>query len=178
MNRVVWSRKTMLLNSLLFWPMVFIGGYVLWGKSAAMFWVYAVVWLGVIVLGRYFVCRNCKYYGMDCPTFGYSYLARMFKKDESKPFNGRACDIDILAQMLVMLLPILAWIFSAGGVVVSKYGTVDHALMGVYIALGFMMLGAHSSTGCNKCDIAECRMSKAAKECKATSCSRGDSRIA
>ena len=58
MSRVPWSRRTMLLNSLLFYPAVFLGGYVLWGKSAVMFWVYAAVWLGVIVLGRYFVCRD------------------------------------------------------------------------------------------------------------------------
>jgi hypothetical protein len=177
MSQIVWPRKTMLLNSLLFYPMVFIGGYVLWGKSAAMFWVYAAVWFGVIVLGRYFVCRSCKYYGVDCPTFGYSYLARVFRRDASKPFNGRACDIDMLAQMLVMLLPILAWIFSAAGFVVSKYGTVDHALMGVYM-VGFLGLSVHSKNGCSKCDIAECRLSKAAKERKAASRSRGDSRIA
>ncbi len=166
MNRVVWSRKTMLLNALLFWPMVFLGGYVLWGKSSAMFWVYAAVWLGIFTLGRYFVCRRCKYYGTDCPTFGYSYLARMFKKDESKPFSGRACHIDALVQMLVMLLPILAWIFSAFDIVVSQYKTVDHVLMGVYVALGLLMMAAHSVNGCSKCDIAECRLSKAAKECR------------
>jgi hypothetical protein len=166
MSSVNWSRKTMLLNALLFWPTVFLGGYVLWGKSAAMFWVYAAVWLGIIVLGRYFVCRRCKYYGVNCPTFGYSYLARMFKKDESNPFSGRACHIDALLQMLVMLLPVLAWIFSAFDIVVSKYSTTDHVLSGVYLILGLLMLGAHSATGCSKCDIAECRMSKAAKERK------------
>ena len=41
----------MLLNSLLFYPAVFLGGYVLWSKSAVMLWVYAAVWLGVIVPG-------------------------------------------------------------------------------------------------------------------------------
>jgi|GEM_PF-2564785 len=166
MNKVIWPRKTMLLNALLFWPAVFLGGYVLWGKSVALFWVYVAVWLGVIVLGRYFVCRSCKYYGTDCPTFGYSYLVRIFKKDESQPFNGRACELDALIQMLVMLLPVLAWIFSAFNIVVSQYKTVDHILMGVYVALGILMLGAHSVTGCSKCDIAECRLSKAAKEHK------------
>lgn len=166
MNRVIWPRKTMLLNALLFWPAVFLGGYVLWDKSAAMFWAYVAIWLGIIVLGRYFVCRRCKYYGVDCPTFGYSYLARMFKKDESKPFSGRACHIDALVQMLVMLLPILAWIFSACDIVVSEYGTVDHALTGEYVALGLLMLGAHSATGCSRCDIAECRMSRAARGIK------------
>ena len=164
MSSINWSRKTMLLNALLFWPTVFLGGYVLWGKSAAIFWVYVAVWLGVIVLGSYFVCRNCKYYGTDCPTFGYSYLARMFKKDESKPFSGRACHIHALVQMLVMLLPMLAWIFSLCDVVVSEYGKTDHILTGIYVALGILMMCVHNSTGCSKCDIVECRLSKAAKE--------------
>ena len=166
MSWVQWSRQTMLLNSLLFYPAVFLGGYVLWGKSLAMFSVYAAVWLGVIVLGRYFVCRRCKYYGVDCPSFGYSYLARMFKKDESKGFSGLACHIDTLVQMVVMLLPVLAWIFGVLDIVVSRYGTIDHVLMGIYVALAVAMLGVHSTTGCNRCDIAECRLSKAAREPK------------
>ncbi len=166
MSRVPWSRRTMLLNSLLFYSALFLGGYVLWGKSAVMFWVYAAVWLGVIVLGRYFVCRRCRYHGVDCPSFGYSYLARMFKKDESKRFSGLACHIDILVQVLVMLLPVLAWIFGGLHVVVPKYDTIDHVLTGTYVALALSMLGVHTATGCNRCDIAECRLSKAARESK------------
>ena len=166
MNRVLWSRQTMLLNSLLFYPAVLLGGYVLWGKSAVMFSVYVAVWLGVIVLGRYFVCRRCQYYGADCPTFGYSYLARMFKKDETKPFSGLACHIDILVQVLVMLLPVLAWILGGLHVVVPRYDTIDHVLTGTYVALAVLMLGVHSATGCNRCDIAECRLSRAARDRK------------
>ncbi len=164
MNRIIWSRKTMMLNALLFWPTVFLGGYVLWGKSTAMFWTYGAVWLGVVVLGRYFVCRRCKYYGVDCPTFGYSYLARMFKTDVSKPFSGRACHIDAIVQMLVMLLPFLAWILGFFDIVVSKYSNTDHILTGVYVTLGLLMMCVHNATGCNRCDIAECCLSKAAKE--------------
>lgn len=43
MNRITWPRKTMLLNALLFWPAVFLGAYLLWGKSALMFGVYVAV---------------------------------------------------------------------------------------------------------------------------------------
>src|SRR5512137_928950 len=153
MNRVLWSRQTMLLNSLLFYPAVILGGYVLWEKSLVMFLVYAAVWLGVIVLGRYFVCRRCNYYGVDCPSFGYSHLARMFKKDGSKGFSGLACHIDILVQVLVMLLPVLAWVFSALDIVVPRYDTMDHVLTGTYVALAVSMLGIHTATGCNRCDI-------------------------
>lgn len=166
MSPVLWSRKTMLLSSLLVYPAVLLGGYVLWGKSAIMFWVYAAVWLGVIVLGRYFVCRRCKYYGVDCPTFGYSYIACMFKKDESKPFSGRACHIDILVQMIVMFLPVLAWILGAFDIVVPKYDTADHILMGIYVTLIVLTLYVHSTAGCSRCDIAECRMSRASRELK------------
>jgi hypothetical protein len=88
----------------------------------------------------------------------------MFRKDESKPFSGRACHIDALVQMLVMLLPFLAWIFGLFDIVVSKYGTTDHILTGVYVTLGLLMMCVYNSTGCSKCDIAECRLSKAAKE--------------
>jgi hypothetical protein len=166
MREVPWSRRTMLLNSLLFYPAVFLGGYVLWGKSVVMFSVYAAVWLGVIFLGRYLVCRRCKYYGADCPTFGYSHLARMYKKDETKPFSGLACHIEILVQVLVMLLPVLAWILGGLHVVVPRYETIDHVLTGTYVALAVSMLGVYTATGCNRCDIAECRLSKAARESK------------
>ena len=164
MSSVNWSRKTMLLNALLFWPAVILGGYLLWDKSDVMFWIYFAIWIEIIVLGRYFVCRRCKYYGVDCPTFGYSYLARMFRKDESKPFSGRACHIDALVQMLVMLLPILAWIFSLCGIVVAEYSKTDHIITGIYVALGILMMCVHNASGCSRCDVAECRVSRAAKE--------------
>jgi len=166
MSLVNWPRKTMLLNALIFWPAVFLGGYVLWGKSAAMFWAYTAIWVGIIVLGRYFVCRRCKYYGTDCPTFGFSHIVRVFRKDESKGFTWQGCMIDMAAHLLALFIPIFAWIFGAFNVVVSEYGTVDHALMGVYIVLTLSMMAVHNATGCSKCDIAECRASKAAKERK------------
>jgi hypothetical protein len=166
MSRVPWSRQTMLLNSLLFYPVVFLGGYVLWSKSAVMFWVYAAVWLGVIVLGRYFVCRRCQYYGVACPSFGYSYMARMFRKDESKPFSGLACHIDAFVQMLAMLLPVLAWILGSLDIVVPRHETTDHIIMGIYVIVAVLMLFVHSVTGCNRCDIAECRLSRAARDLK------------
>ena len=169
MSSVNWSRKTMLLNALLFWPSVLLGGYVLWGKSAAMFWVYVAIWLGIIILGRYFACRSCKYYGVDCPTFGFSYIVRVFRKNESKGFTWRGCVIDMAANVVALLLPILAWIFSAFDIVVSDYGTVAHALMGVYVVLSLLIMAVHNATGCSRCDIAECRVSRAAKELKSKS---------
>lgn len=162
-----WSRGTMLLNSLLFYPAVIIGGYVLWDKSSPIFWAYIVIWLGILVLGRYYVCRRCKYYGRDCPTFGFSYLACMFRRDESQGFSGRACHIDIFFHMVGLFIPVLAWIMGAFNAVVSAYGTVDHALMGAYVVLVSLMMGVHSATGCNKCDIAGCRFSGAARESRA-----------
>jgi len=112
MNRVKWSRRTMLLNSLLFYfsdcarrirSVGEVDGNVLGVRSRLA---------GHNRPGRYFVCRRCKYYGVDCPSFAFSHLARMFKKDESRGFSGLACHIDILVQVLVMLLPVLAWILS------------------------------------------------------------------
>jgi len=38
--------------------------------------------------------------------------------------------------------------------------------MGAYVILAVSMLGVHSATGCNRCDIAECRLSRAAKDLK------------
>lgn len=164
MSSVHWSRNTMLLNSLVFYPMVFLGGYVLWGKSSVIFWIYSAIWIGIFTLGRYLVCRRCKYYGMDCPTFGFSHIARIFRRDESKGFNGRGCEVDIVAHLLVLFLPILAWIFSAFDIVVSQYGIANHALMGAYVVLVLSMMAVHNATGCSRCDIIECRFSKAAKQ--------------
>jgi len=163
MNSVQWSRKVMLLNSLLFYPAIVIGGYALWYKSLTIFAVYVALWIVVLTAGRYLVCRRCKYYGKDCPTFGFSYIARIFRRDESKGFSGRACHIDIAAIGITLFLPTLTWILSAFNIVTS-YSNTDHAIMGVYQVLALLMLGVHSATGCNRCDIAECSFSKAAKE--------------
>jgi hypothetical protein len=101
-----------------------------------------------------------------CPSFGYSYMARIFKKDESKPFSGLACHIDAFVQMLVMLLPVLAWMLGAFDIAVAKYKTTDHIIMGIYVIVAVLMLSVHSVTGCNRCDIAECRLSRASRDLK------------
>lgn len=153
----------MVLNSLLLYSTAIIGSYVLWENSSVVFWLYVSLWVGVLTLGRYFVCRRCSYYGKNCPSFGFSYIVRIFPKDRTGAFSWPACVVDISAISLILLLPMIVWILSSFDMVPS-YSTINHALMGIYVVLSFLMLGVHNITGCNKCDITECRLSKAAKE--------------
>jgi hypothetical protein len=68
--------------------------------------------------------------------------------------------------MLVMLLPVLAWILGALDIGVARYKTTDHILIGIYVTLAVLMLGVHSATGCARCVIAECRLSRASRDVK------------
>jgi hypothetical protein len=160
-----WSRRTVVLNSLLLYSTALLGAYVLWENSSVVFWLYVSFWVGVLTVGRYFVCRRCSYYGKDCPSFGFSYIVRIFPKDRTGTFSWPACALDISAITLILIMPIIVWILSVFEIV-PNYSIINHALMGLYVALTLAMLGFHSVTGCNKCDIAECRLSKAAKERK------------
>lgn len=163
MNTSWWPRRTMILNSLLLYSTTLLGGYVLWWSSSLTFWLYLSLWIGVLTVGRYFVCRRCSNYGKVCPSFGFSYIVRIFPKDKTGVFSWPACAVDILAISLLLLLPIIVWILSLFEIVTS-YITLYHVLMAIYVLLVFLVLGAHSVTGCSRCNIAECRLSKAAKE--------------
>ena len=72
-----WPRSVMVLNIALGLASLLLGGYILWQTSLPFFWLYLGVWVGVLTVGRYFVCRSCPYYGQDCPTYGWGHLTRL-----------------------------------------------------------------------------------------------------
>ena len=163
MAEVRWARKTMLLNMALMYSLVLFGGYVLWGNARIVFWIYVMTWIGILTIGRYYVCRPCRYYGQDCPSFGFSHLARILPKGQGKGFSRMAVIIDTSVIVASLLLPMTVWVIGIFSRVVP-FDRTDHALMGAYLLLFVVMSKVHSVTGCGKCDIAECPMSKAAKE--------------
>ncbi|NIM14583.1 MAG: hypothetical protein GTO45_21420 [Candidatus Aminicenantes bacterium] len=160
-----WSRKTMLLNMALFYPMLLLGGYLLWETYIVFFWIYLFMWIGILTLGRYYVCRPCPYCGQDCPSFGFSYLALLFPKSKAEGFNRCAGMIDIVFIFLSLLLPIAVWILSFFGKI-AAFSTIKHILIAAYLILAAVVVTVHQVTGCSKCEIAECQASKAAKEKK------------
>ncbi|MGQ9571728.1 MAG: hypothetical protein ACUVV3_00850 [Dehalococcoidia bacterium] len=159
-----WPRSAMLLNLALWFPLVILAGYVLWQTTLLFFSLYVALLVGILTLGRYFVCRTCPYYGQDCPTYGWGHLARlMFRRDETRGFNGRAAVIDFSAIVATGLLPVIVWLIGFSGNLVD-FGTVEHILMGVYLVLLITAFVVHEATGCGKCELEECPFSKAARE--------------
>lgn len=161
MSRTTWTHNEMLLNVALMYPLVFLGGYILWEKARPIFWAYMLTWFGILTVGRYFVCRPCPYYGQDCPSFGFGHLARIFPESKTKGFNRRAGIIDTSVIVASLLIPIVLWILGIFTRIVSLSVT-DHIVMGVYLGV-FITMGLVHDAGCRKCDIAECPMSKAPK---------------
>ena len=162
-----WSRKVMLVNSAFLYPLILLGGYILYTKSLMLFSFYLLIWAGILTIGRYYVCRRCPYYGQDCPSFSFGHLARVFRRDENARFSARACMIDIAAIGASLLLPPLAWVLSFFEIV-GDFSVAEHVLIGLYIMLAIAMVIVHEITGCSKCEIAECPTSKAAKARKRT----------
>jgi fatty acid desaturase len=161
-----WPRKAMVLNLALALPSVLLGGYILWQTTQVFFWLYLAALVGILTVGRYFVCRACPYYGQDCPTYGWGHLARlMFPRDETKGFNSRAVAIDFAAIILTALLPIIAWAIGFSGKV-ADFGRTEDILTGVYLVLVMAAFVVHQETGCSKCELEDCPFSKAAQERK------------
>jgi hypothetical protein len=162
-----WSRKVMLVNSALLYPVVLLGGALLYVNAMPIFWLYLFIWIAILTIGRYYVCRPCLYYGQDCPSFGFGHVARMFTKDGNNRFSARACIIDIIAIGVLLLLPVGVWVLSLFGMA-SVFGPLSQILMGVYVMGAVAMMTVHEMTGCRKCEIVECPTSRAAKERKKT----------
>ena len=157
----------MLLNISISVPSLLLGGYILWQTTQLLFWVYLAAWIGILTIGRYFVCRTCPYYGEGCPTYGWGHLARMmFRRDETRGFNGPAAVIDFATILVVALLPLAAWVIGFTGKI-ADFGTTEHILVGLFAALVIAGFLVHQRTGCSKCELQECPFSGAARGKKA-----------
>jgi hypothetical protein len=157
----------MLLNIFVAVPLLLLGGYILWQTTHLFFGLYVAAWLGILTIGRYFVCRTCPYHGEDCPTYGWGHLARlMFRRDEGRGFNGPAAVIDFAAILVAALLPVIAWFVGLTGKV-ADFGTMEHILVAVFAASVVVALLVHQGTGCAKCELQECPFSGAARDMKA-----------
>jgi hypothetical protein len=160
MNLPTFSHKTMTLNILLFYPTLILGGYLIWDKSMILVILYSATLIVTLIVSRNFVCTPCYYYGKPCPSFGFSYLALIFPKAEKKPFNGRAAQTEARIIIVCSLMPIVALILSLLGI--TKPFTISELiLMGLYVTLVISMGIVHQVTGCNKCEIEECPLSRA-----------------
>ena len=158
-----WPRSVMLVNLAFMVPLVGLGAWILWETAWVLFWLYLAVWVGILTLGRYFVCRTCPCHGRDCPSYGYGHLAALlFKRDETRGFNNTACVIDFAANGLAMLVPVVAWLLGFFDVL-ADFSPAEHAAIGIYLALLVAGVGVHQASGCAKCENAECSFSKATK---------------
>ena len=159
-----WPRRVMLLNIALGLAALLLGGYILWQTSRLFFWLCLGIWITILTVGRYFVCRTCPYYGQDCPTYGWGHLARlMYRRDETRGFNSRAAAIEFGVLLVAALLPVIAWAISFSGQI-AEFGRTEHILMGGYLALALAGLLVHERAGCARCELEECPFSGAAQK--------------
>lgn len=159
MTLPVFSIKTMIFNIILFYSTLILGGYILWVKSVILFILYSGTLIITIITGRYIICRACFYYGKPCPSFGFSYLALIFPKVNNKAFNGRAALIETRVIGACLILPIFSLILSWLGAI-KTYSGFDNLLIGIYIVLLASTSIVHTLTGCDKCEIKNCPLSK------------------
>lgn len=157
-----WPRKSMLLTAPFMYATIPLGGYLLWDKSLIMFGIYVATWIGILTIGRHFVCRPCPHYGKDCPT-GFGHVVRIFPKDTTRKFSGRACIIDVLIIEAALLTPVVIWILSFFNTI-DDFSTAEHVLMGVYLALFLGFSTAHEVNGCSKCEQENCPASRVSRE--------------
>lgn len=159
-----WPRKSMLLTAPFMYATIALGGYLLWDKSLIFFGIYMATWIGILTIGRHFVCRPCPHYGEDCPT-GFGHIVRMYPKDTTREFSGKACITDVLAIEVALFIPIVIWILSFVNIV-DDFNTLEHVLMAVYLVLFSSFSTAHTVYGCNKCQQENCPASGVSRERK------------
>lgn len=138
------------------------GVYLLWVKSLPIFLTYAIILIVSILIYRYPICRSCFYYWKPCPSFGFSYIAKIFPKADDRQFNGKAAGREIYITMTCLHLPILALILSWFWVI-DSYSFPEYILTGIYVVIFLSAYTVHEKTGCKRCQIEDCPFSLAAK---------------
>ncbi|UCG90679.1 MAG: hypothetical protein JSU57_02820 [Candidatus Heimdallarchaeota archaeon] len=154
----LWTTKTMVINTSLFVLSILISISILAQKSIEGLIIFLVCIFVIIIPFRWVVCRNCKYYGLICPSFGFSLIAKIFppKKPEERVFQRTAVIVDFFLIGFTFLIPVIIWIASFLPINSVYYSQLDHVVMIGYIILALVMTFVHNRTACSKCDITDC----------------------
>ncbi len=127
-------------------------------KSIEGLIIFLVCLFVIIIPFRWIVCRNCKYYGLICPSFGFSLVAKLSppKKLEERVFQRTAVVIDVFLIGFTYLIPVIIWVGSFLSISSVNYSQLDHVVMIGYIMLALVITFVHNRTACSKCDITDC----------------------
>jgi len=153
-----WTTRTMVINSTLFVLTILLTVIILVQKSIEGLILFLLCLFIIIIPFRWIICRNCKYYGLICPSFGFSLVAKLFppKKPEARIFQRTPVVIDVFLIGFTFLIPIIIWIASFLPNYSIYYSPFDHFVMIGYILLALVMTIVHNRTACSKCDIKDC----------------------
>ncbi|MFX0124423.1 MAG: hypothetical protein ACFFAE_12345 [Candidatus Hodarchaeota archaeon] len=153
-----WPIRTMAINTTLFVLTILLSIAILAQKSIEGLIIFLVCLFFIIIPFRWIVCRNCKYYGLICPSFGFSLVAKIFppKKPKERVFQSTAVVTDIFLIGFTFLIPVIIWIASFLQIDSVNYTLFDHVVMIGYVIFALVMALVHNRTACSKCDITDC----------------------
>jgi hypothetical protein len=148
----------MIINTTLFVLTILLSIAILTLKSIEGLVIFLLCLFFIIIPFRWIVCRNCKYYGLVCPSFGFSLVAKLFppKKPEERVFQRTAVVIDVFLIGFTFFIPVIIWVASFLPISSVNYTQFDHYVMIGYIMIALLMTFIHNRTACSKCDITDC----------------------
>lgn len=142
---VPWSRRDVFVQLGLLLGISIYSGVAL----ALVFWplvpVYAGLWAAFIVTNHYFVCRDCRYSGTLCGSFGLGRLA-LFKRTDKEHFDPRIAWRSMVVFTVVALFPIPFFLFLP----------LFWLWILAYMGLGGAFYLAHTRLGCARCPLVHC----------------------
>lgn len=155
-----WIARTMVINTTLFVLTIVLGILILIQKSLEGLFLFLICLFIIIIPFRWIVCRNCRYYGLVCPSFSFSKVAKLFppKNPEERVFQRTAVIIDVFLIGFTFLIPVIIWAASLLTLNSIIYSQFDHIVMIGYIGLNLIMVIVHNRTACSKCDITDCAL--------------------
>jgi len=125
--------------------------------------IYYLCWGLYIIVGRYVTCRHCDFLGKPCPSWFMGMIAgKLYKRSDKPNFCAdggfrNALLFDISFLLIAVLIPLIAYIIEA---LTGTLLALEWTLFAIYLIIALLMLIIHSLTGCRKCPIADCPMSR------------------
>ena len=111
----------------------------------ALLIIYFCLWVLFIVLNHRLVCRDCKYHGTFCGSFGLGILS-IFKPSGKEAFNHKKARNCMIFFLIVLIYPLILLFFLP-----------PHWIWPlIYLILVIITFLLHKKLGCAKCDLTHC----------------------
>ena len=145
-KEIPWRKRDIIPQMVFFALAISFASITLFLLNWILILIYCVLWVSFFILNHRYVCRDCKYCGTLCGSFGLGKFS-LFKRTEKEHFNHKKAKKCIILLLIIIAYPLVLFL------IIPPFHWI-WAL--IYFGLVFIAFILHQRLGCAKCDLTHC----------------------